>query len=197
MFHAFLSSIVMLTCLVQGSDKVQFSIGANYSSYILYQDAEISKDQWNIGGEIAIHNFIPNIGLKLRGSKLKYDIPVEENTYIYEYIPLTLCASFNILPFLKLDWLHLSLETGFGLYLWKGFDESGEFIEFVPGEPMDEKDIGFVGGFTLQVKPFKFIALEYVTRYNYIASADIYKYGFEDKDEKLWENGIGLKIIIP
>jgi hypothetical protein len=67
----------------------------------------------------------------------------------------------------------------------------------IAGEDKKGRDIGFVGGFTLQVKPFKFIALEYVTRYNYIASADIYKYGFEDKDEKLWENGIGLKIIIP
>lgn len=197
MFHTFLSSLLMLTSLIQGSDKIEFSFGAQYSSYILYQDAEISKDQWNIGGEIAVHNFIPNIELKLRGSKLKYDISVEENTYIYEYIPLTLCTSFNILPFLKLDWLHLFLETGFGLYFWKGFDENGAVIEFEPGEIMDEKDIGFVGGFTLQVKPFKFIALEYITRYNYIASTDIYKYGFDDKDEKLWENSIGLKIILP
>ncbi|NOR17720.1 hypothetical protein GQ543_08450 [candidate division WOR-3 bacterium] len=193
MFHAFLSSIVMLTCLIQGSDKVQFSIGANYSSYILYQGAEVSKDQWNMGGEIAVHNFIPHIGLKLRDSKVEYShFPFEGYTYVFEYVPIMLCTSFNMLPFSKSQWLRLSLETGIGLYFW-----TGKTYELVQSAYIDERDIGFVGGFTLQVKPFKFIVLEYATRYNYIASSDIYKYGFEDKDEKLWENGIGLKIIIP
>ncbi|GAH59877.1 unnamed protein product, partial [marine sediment metagenome] len=40
-------------------------------------------------------------------------------------------------------------------------------------------------------------ALEYATRYNYIASAELEKYGYFDKDEKIWEHGVGLKIFIP
>lgn len=193
MFHAFLSSIVMLTCLIQGSDKIEFSIGANYSSYILYMNDEDSHNQWSLGGEIAVHNFIPNIGLKLKCSKVEYShFPFEGYTYVFEYVPITLCASFNMLPFLKSQWLRLSLETGIGLYFW-----TGKTYELVQSTYIDERDIGFVGGFTLQVKPFKFIASEYITRYNYIASTDIYKYGFDDKDEKLWENSIGLKIILP
>ncbi len=62
---------------------------------------------------------------------------------------------------------------------------------------MSEKDIGFVGGLSLQVRPYKLIALEIASRLNYIASSDLEKYGYSDKDEKLWENGVGLKIIMP
>lgn len=191
MFQAILVSMILINCCAQNDKHLELSFGPHYSSYHLYWNDEAARNQWSLGGEVTVHNIIPNIGPKLRGSKIEYTIS-SDYTYVSEYIPLTLCTSFNIIPFLKLRWLRLSLETGFGMYFWKALP-----MEMIAGEDKKGRDIGFVGGFTLQVKPFKFIALEYVTRYNYIASADIYKYGFEDKDEKLWENGIGLKIIIP
>lgn len=191
MFQAILVSMILINCCAQNDKHLELSFGPHYSSYHLYWNGEAARNQWSLGGEVTVYNIIPNIGLKLRGSKIEYTIS-SDYTYVSEYIPLTLCTSFNIIPFLKLKWLRLSLATGFGMYFWKALP-----MEMIAGEDKKGRDIGFVGGFTLQVKPFKFIALEYVTRYNYIASADIYKYGFEDKDEKLWENGIGLKIIIP
>jgi len=186
--------MLLLTAIIQGGDKIQFSAGPHYSYYLLYQDDKEAQGEWGIGGEISITNVIPNIGLKLRGARLRYEDA--ENSYVYEYTPLSLCTSFNILPFLKVEWLRLSVETGFGFYLWQGLHDD-EVIELPTGEKMEEKDIGFVGGLTIQLRPIKLIVLEYSTRYNYIASADIYKYGFTDKDEKIWENGFGLKVIIP
>lgn len=88
------------------------------------------------------------------------------------------------------------METGFGLYLWRGLDND-EVVVLSNGGTMQEKDIGFVGGLSLQVRPYRLIALEITSRFNYIASSDLEKYGYFDKDEKLWENGVGLKIIIP
>jgi len=117
-------------------------------------------------------------------------------TYRYEYLPLTLCTSFDILPFIHSRWVRLSAETGIGIYLWKGF-LNDEVITLPSGEKMEERDIGFIGGFTLQLIPLRFIGIEFSSRYNYLASSDIYKYGFYDKDEKIWENGLGLKLILP
>ena len=184
--------MLLMNFFIQSDKHIEFSFGPHYSSYLLYQDDEDANGKLNLGGEIGIANFIPNIGLKIRGSILKY----KKDAYTYEYMPLTLCTSLNLLPFVKLKWLKLSMETGLGLYLWKGL-ENDEVIVLSSGDKMDEKDIGFVGGLTLQLRPIRFIGLEFSSRYNYIASSDIYKYGFDDKDEKIWENGVGLKIIIP
>jgi hypothetical protein len=191
-----LSGILTATLLFGASDNLQLSIGPSYSSYVLFQNDEDGKGKWNLGGEIAIENIIPNIGFKLRGSILRYEAPPEQGPYEWQYTPLTLCASFNILPFLKTPWLKTSIETGLGLYLWRGLYD-GEVIELPTGDKVEERDIGFVGGITIQLKPIKNFGIEYAMRYNYIASADIYKYGFNDKDEKIWENGIGVKFILP
>ena len=191
-----LSGILTATLLFGASDNLQLSIGPSYSSYVLFQNDEDGKGKWNLGGEIAIENIIPNIGFKLRGSILRYEAPPEQGPYEWQYTPLTLCASFNILPFLKTPWLKTSIETGLGLYLWRGLYD-GEVIELPTGDKVEERDIGFVGGITIQLKPIKHFGIEYAMRYNYIASADIYKYGFNDKDEKIWENGIGVKFILP
>lgn len=176
---------------IQGGEKIEFSFGPNYSSYHLYWNDEAARNQWSLGAEVTVHNIIPNIGLKLRGSKIEYTIS-SDYTYDSEYIPLTLCTSFNILPFLKLKWLRLSLETGFGMYFWKALP-----IEMIAGEDKKGRDIGFVGGITLQLRPIKYIGIEFLSLYHYIASVNINKYGFNDKDDKIWENGIGLKVIIP
>ncbi len=197
MLPTFLSSLLFLTSLIQ-VENVELSLGINRSSYKLYHNVNASEWQetlteWQVGGEIGIANFIPNIGLKVRGAKVKYYTPIE---YSYEYIPLTLCSSFNLLPFLKFDWLKISAETGFGYYLWKVL-WINEVIELPNGDAMDERDIGFVGGLTFQLRPYKNIAVEYATRYNYIFSSNLEKYGFFDKDEKIWENGVGVKFIIP
>ena len=195
MLRSLLSGLLLATLFSQASAKLNISFGGQYSSFLLYQDEEGSRNTWGMGGEIEISNYIPNLGLKLRGSKTSYDIPGEEVNYVYEYIPLTLCTSFDILPFLHLEWFDLSMETGFGLYLWKGL-ENGEVIVLDAGKKMDETDFGFVGGLTVQFKPVRYLGIEFSTRYNYIASSDINKYGFYDKDEKLWENGIGIKFLI-
>lgn len=190
-----LSGILIATLLFGASDNLQLSIGPSYSSYLLFQNDEDAQGKWNLGGEIAIDNIIPNIGLKLRGTKLSYETPIE-GPYVWEYTPLSLCASFNMLPFLKLPWLKVSVETGLGLYLWRGLYD-GEVIVLPTGEEADERDIGFVGGATVQLRPIKYLGIEYAMRYNYMASADIYKYGFDDKDDKIWENGVGIKFILP
>ncbi len=188
-----MSWILLSTLLL--FNRMQVSIGANYSNYQFYQDSLSGQGQWGIGGEIGLHNIVPGIGLKLRATKVRFESEVA-GAYAYEYMPLTLCTSFDILPFSHPQWLSLSIETGLGLYLWKGF--YNEILIVLPeGEEMDEKDLGFVGGATLQIRPMKYFALEFASRYNYIASSDIYKYGYSDKDEKIWENGLGLKIIIP
>ncbi len=194
MVHTLLSSVLVLTSLVQWGENIKLSAGPHYSHYLLYQDDQEAQGKWGIGGEIAVVNLIPNIGLKLRGTRLRYEDA--ENSYVYEYTPFSLCTSFNILPFLKLDWMRLSVETGFGLYFWRGL-YNDEVIVLPTGEEMDERDLGFVAGLTLQVRPVRYIGVEYSTQYNYIASADIYKYGFLDKDDKIWEHGLGLKIIWP
>ncbi|UCG29733.1 MAG: hypothetical protein JSV53_09540 [candidate division WOR-3 bacterium] len=192
----FLSGLLILTSLFPRSEKVEIFVGPNYSSYLLFQDTTESIGKWNIGGEIGINNIIPHIGLKLRGTMLRYDAPAEQGPYAWEYTPLSLCASFDILPFLKTPWMRLSIETGLGLYFWRGLYDD-EIIVLPTGDTVEDTDIGFVGGLTLQIRPMKYLGIEYAMRYNYIASTDINKYGFFDKDDKIWENGVGIKFILP
>lgn len=191
-----ISGILAATLIFGAGDNIQFSIGPTYSSYLLFQNDEDAIGKWNLGSEIGIDNIIPNIGFKFRGTKLRYQAPLEQGPYVWEYTPLSLCASFNILPFLKIPWLRLSVETGFGLYFWRGLYNE-EVIVLPTGDKVEERDIGFVGGLTIQLRLIKYLGIEYATRYNYIASADIYKYGFYDKDDKIWENGVGVKFILP
>jgi hypothetical protein len=188
------------------TSNTEFACGVHYSSYALYQDDEAHNSQWGIGGEIALRDVLPHIGLKLRGNRLTYDMPLDsgEGMFIREYIPLSFCTSFDILPFIKMEWLRLSVETGFGLYFWQawmyhpeGYDTHLEVPLVEPEEKANERDFGFVGGLTLQVRPYRNIAVEYATRYNYIFSSNLEKYGFFDKDEKIWENGVGVKFIMP
>jgi hypothetical protein len=153
MLHSLLISLLILTYPVGENKKVEFSIGASYSHFYLYQDIEDPRGKLGFTGEIGITNFIPNIGLKIRGSKARYEGASETN--------------------------------------------HDEVVLLSNGSTMEEKDIGFVGGLSLQVRPYKLIALEIASRFNYIASSDLEKYGYSDKDEKLWENGVGLKIIMP
>ena len=191
-----LSGILAATLLFGAGDNIQLSIGPSYSSYLLFQNDEDGKGKWNLGGEIAIDNIIPNIGLKLRGTRLSYEATPEQGPYAWDYTPLNLCASFNILPFLNTPWLRATIETGLGLYWWRGLYD-GEVIVLPTGDKVEERDIGFVGGVTVQLRPIKYLGIEYAMRYNYIASADIYKYGFDDTDDKIWENGMGVKFILP
>lgn len=191
-----LSGILIIASLFQAGENIEFSLGLNYSSYLLFQDTLEANGKWNLGGELAVDNIIPHIGLKLRGSRIRYEASPEQGLEEWEYTPLSLCTSFNILPFLKVPWLHVSVETGLGVYHWRGLVD-GEVVELPNGDEIKEWDIGFVGGFTFQVRPVKYLGIEYAMRYNYMASAEIYKYGFYDKDDKIWENGIGVKFIIP
>ncbi len=191
-----LSGLLIMASLFQSDAPVELSAGVNYSSYLLFQDTTEAIGKWNLGAEIGINNIIPHVGLKLRGAKLSYEATPEQGPYVWEYTPLSLCTSFDVLPFLKIPWMRLSIETGIGLYFWRGL-EDGEVIVLPTGDTVEETDIGFVAGATLLIKPVKYLGIEYATRYNYIASADIYKYGFTDKDDKIWENGLGIKFILP
>lgn len=193
MFGTFIASLLWLTSL-QAAEPIEISIGPQYSLYRLYlNDGGYLPDEWTFGGEVGIMNVVPHIGLKLRGTKTRFHTLFEES---YEYMPITLCTSFDLTPFYKIDWLRLSAETGLGLYNWKGY-WIDDIIVLPDGELMEEWDIGFVVGFTVQLRPVKYVGIEYAMRYNYIASADIYKYGFNDKDDKIWENGFGVKFILP
>jgi hypothetical protein len=191
-----LSGILAATLLFAAGDNIELSIGPSYSSYLLFQNDEEAIGKWNLGGEIAVDNVIPNIGFKLRGTRLSYEAPPEQGPYEWEYMPISVCASFNILPFIRIPWFKATIETGLGYYMWRGL-YNGEVLILPTGEKAEEKDIGFVGGLTVQVRPIRYLGIEYAMRYNYLASAEIYKYGFEDKDDKIWENGVGVKFIIP
>jgi hypothetical protein len=186
----------MFLSLVGGSEYIEFTAGPHYASYLLFQDEEDEKGKWHFGGEIGVANFIPHLGVKIRGSMLHYDAPPEQGPYAYEYTPLIFCTSFDLLPFVDISWLELTAETGLGVYFWKGLYD-GEVIELPTGDKMEETDIGFIGGLTFQVRPVKYLGVEYATRYHYIASAELYKYGFQDKDDKIWEHGVGVKFILP
>jgi hypothetical protein len=187
--------IYMLTCSLQSTRQLELTVGPHYASYLLFQDEEDAKGTWHVGGEIGIANLIPCIGVKVRGSMLRYDAPAEQGPYVYEYKPLSFCTSFDLLPFFGLTWLEFTAETGIGLYMWQGLYDD-EVIVLPGGDKMEETDIGFVGGLTLQLRPIKCLGIEYATRYHYMATAD-YKYGFYDKDDKIWEHGAGLKYILP
>lgn len=191
-----LLSLPLLVAASNGNNGIRLSFSPHYSYNYLYQDDKDPRGKWGFGGELEIRNFIPHIGLKLRGNMLTYPAVAAMDTYEYEFIPLTLCTSFDLLPFIEPTWFNLTLETGFGLYLWRALD-NGSVVVLPDDTEMSERDVGFVGGFTLQLRPVKYIALEYTTRYNYIASAELEKYGYFDKDEKIWEHGVGLKIFIP
>lgn len=178
------------------ADKMQFFIGPTYSSYLLYQDdEEDTKRKWQWGLEAGVVNIIPKIGLKLSTTVLEYDGPTESESYTYKYTPLTFCTSFNLMPFLNLNWLSLSVETGFGLYLWQGL--FNDQVMVLPTGEMDEKDLGFAAGIGLQIKPTRYLALSSYIQYNYLMSANIYKYGYFDKDEKIFANGFGIRIFLP
>ncbi|MGB3341166.1 MAG: hypothetical protein WBB37_06765 [bacterium] len=181
---------------VSNGNGLMISFSPHYSYNYLYQDDLDPRGEWGFGGELEIRNFIPHLGLKLRGNRVIYPAVAGTNAYEYEFIPLTLCTSFDLLPFIESPWFSFTLETGFGLYLWRTLD-NGSVVVLPDNTEMSERDIGFVGGFTLQLRPVRYIALEYATRYNYIASAELEKYGYFDKDEKIWEHGVGLKIFLP
>lgn len=191
-----LLSLPLLVAASNGNNGIRLSFSPHYSYNYLYQDDKDPRGKWGFGGELEIRNFIPHIGLKLRGNMVTYPAVASTDTYEYEFIPLTLCTSFDLLPFIEPTWFNLTLETGFGLYLWRALD-NGSVVVLPDNTEMSERDIGFVGGLSLQVRPYKLIALEIASRFNYIASSDLEKYGYSDKDEKLWENGVGLKIIMP
>ena len=59
MFSTLVSGALILTSLLQASDKMEFSLGLNYSSYLLFQDTLESKNHWSLGGEIGVNNIIP------------------------------------------------------------------------------------------------------------------------------------------
>lgn len=199
MFNTLLANMLIITSIFQGSEHLEFSFGPHYSSHVLYLDGENDYSQGQLGAELGIFNIIPHIGFKIRGAKIEFTGMPHNAFYdidAYEYIPVTFCGSFDLLPFLDVKWARLTLETGLGVYFWKGL-YSGEVVILPDNSEIKEKDIGFIGGATLMLRPHKYLGLEFASRYNYIASADLYKYGFYDKDEKIWENGAGIKIIIP
>ena len=182
----------MLVSLIGSNEHIEFTAGPHYASYLLFQDDKDEIGEWHFGGEIGVANFIPHIGIKIRGSMLHY----EQGPYIYEYEPFILCTSFDLLPFVDIPWLEFTAETGIGVYFWRGL-YNGEVIELPTGDKMEETDVGFIGGLTVQVRPIRYLGIEYATRYHYMASAELYKYGFTDTDDKIWEHGVGVKFIMP
>lgn len=200
MIHSFIACVLLVAAGLGASKHREFCLGTYYSSYQLthnsadfYATDQVSQSKWHYGVEAEIANIIPNIGIKMRGTMITYDT---ETGYSYEYIPLTFCTSFNMLPFLEVDWLNFTVETGLGVYWWKNL-YAGEVIELPTEGRAEERDLGFIGGVSLQVRPHRNIAIEGITRYNYIASTNLTKYGYFDKDEKIWENGVGVKLMIP
>ncbi len=194
MIRNLLSAVFLLFFLSNSVSGTGFSFGIHYSSDLLYLDDENPIQKFNPAAEIEITNLIPHIGIKLRGSQIAFT-DNKDNLTSYKYTPVTLVSTFDLLPFIESQWLEISMETGFGIYLWKGLRNNK--VITLPGDTkMNEKDFGFVGGFTVQSRINRFFALAFSSRYNYIASSDIYRYGFSDKDEKIWENGLGLVFVL-
>ncbi len=196
MLNIILLTLPLFIATANGNNGIVLSFSPHYAYNYLYQDDLDPRGEWGFGGELEIRNFIPRIGLKFRGNMVTYPAVSGTETYEYEFVPLTLCTSFDLLPFIESTWFKFTLETGFGLYLWHALD-NGSVVVLPDNTEMSEKDAGFVGGLTLQLRPVRYIALEYATRFNYIASSEPEKYGYFDKDEKIWEHGVGLKIFIP
>ncbi|MEO0136063.1 MAG: hypothetical protein ABIL40_03025 [candidate division WOR-3 bacterium] len=178
-------------------DARQVFIGPNYSNYLLYQDTlkePKSKYQWSI--QIGVANIIPKLGIEFSGAIVRYDAPPEQGPFAYKYTPLTLTITYNLLPFLKTGLFQMHLKTGFGWYLWQGLFND-QVITLPTGDKMDEKDLGFTGALEFQIKPLDNLALFSHLQYHYLTSSNIYKYGFFDKDEKVFVNGFGLKFFLP
>jgi len=177
-------------------DTHQIFIGPSYSSYILFMDDDAPKGKWQWGIQMGVSNIIPKLGVKISGTVVCYDAPPEVGPYKYKYTPIVLTFNYNLLPFLKTGLIQLNLETGFGLYLWQGLFND-QVIVLPTGEKMDEKDLGFIGGLELQIKPMDNIGFFSHLSYQYLTSSNIYKYGYFDKDEKFFVNGFGLKLFLP
>lgn len=201
MLNAVLSMIVLnASPALDAPRRIEF--GPVYSYSLLKQDDQDVKGLYNWGAELGIRHVLPGIGLKLRANYLKLEAPdidttaEDESRYAYRYIPVTLATAFDLLSFfLKTERLSLSLETGLGVCLWQGLYDD-EVLE-IPTGSMDEKDLEFTAGLNLQVRVVKYLALEMTSRYHYLASANLEKYGFSDKDDKILENGLGLKFVLP
>jgi hypothetical protein len=190
----FLFLLLLLMLIESAYGQISFSAEAHYSSYLLSMDDEDPVGAWGWGGEVGVHDFIPLISLKLRGAKVRYSSPFETVAYDYDYIPFSLTSSFDMLPFWEIPWLGINLETGFCYCFWKALSD-GEVVVLPSGGEINEKDYGFTGGFTIQLKPVKHLCIKFISQFNYLASSNIYKYGYFDKDEKLWENGIGISFL--
>lgn len=193
--------ILILAGPQTGGQKIRFEFGPYYTNSLVSQDNQANRSFYNWGGEIGVRELLPGIGLKLRGSYLKFvaqdvdSTPFDESRYTYEYIPVTLATTFDLLPFWRSNWFGLSLETGMGVYFWKGLLD-GSTIELPTGK-MEERDPGFTIGLDFQLRPIRFLAIDLSSRYHYLTSANLNKYGFYDQDEKIWENGLGLKFVLP
>jgi len=194
--NAIIMPIIFAFFLNPKADKFQFFIGPSYSSYLLYQDQDETKETWQWGIQAGIANIIPKLGIKFSATSVRYDAPVEVGPYSYKYTPLTISFDYNLLPFIKSGLIQLNLQTGFGWYLWQGLFNN-EVITLPTGEKMDEKDLGFTGGLELQIKPLDNLALFSSLQYHYLTSSNIYKYGYFDKDEKFLVNGFGIKFFFP
>lgn len=197
MIRALTIAFLLFNASANAAGSMKFYFGPEYASYLLFQDSLEATGQWQLGGEVGVENLIPNIGIGLAGSWLRYDAPSGQTSDEFEYIPISISTEFNMLPFFANKCAALYLKTGFGLYLWKGIDDDGEVIELPTGEKMEEKDFGFVGGLSLRLKLTRNLGVEAVSRYHYVASANLDKYGYFDKDDKIWENGFSLKFLFP
>jgi hypothetical protein len=192
-----LMAVTLWTSLSERPVYRQFYAGPDCAFYLLYQDSLEARTRWQFGGETGIENIIANIGIRVHGTYLQYEVPASgAEPYIYDYIPVSFCIEFNMLPFIQNRRAAIYLLTGLGLYLWKG-SFNGETITLPSGGKMEEKDLGFVGGLSLRLKLRKNVGIEAVSRYHYMTSANIDKYGYFDKDDKLWENGLSLKFLFP
>jgi hypothetical protein len=187
--------ITMLIFMAASSPRVfgqgwGLKVGPDYATYLLYQNDEEPKGRWQFGGAIEVEDVIPNIGLKVRGSRVKY----QSGDHAWEYTPVSFCTSFNLLPFLRYNRLRLTLETGMGVYFWRSLLKD-EVMVLPNNTKAIERDPGFVIGTTLELRPTRLLVLQGSIRYNYIASSNIYKYGFADKDDRLLEIGFGVRAV--
>lgn len=200
MLNAVMSLIILYAAPGTGP-HCRFEAGPLYNYNLLWQDNQAAKGLYAWAGEIGLRDLLPGIGLKLRASYLKLNAPdidstaEDESRYAYRYIPMTLTSVFNLLPFRPQTPWSLSLETGLGACWWQGLYDD-EVLE-IPTGRMDEKDLEFTAGLNLQIRPRPFLGLELTSRFHYLTSANLEKYGYSDKDEKLLENGLGIKFIFP
>lgn len=183
--------------------RLELEAGADYLQP-LGPDVESYEPAPGWGAALGLRGILPGVGIGVSLGHCRFhqsdlDITlVDEEKYELRYTPAVIYGIYDSSPLLEgfpVQWFILA---GLGLYRWEERYD-GKVIVLPPpfeGE-IKEMDLGFVGGIGLEFSPLHRLGIRVITRYHYIGSTELEKYGPWDKDERLWENGVRLCLYLP